>query len=71
MHYQFLINQGFKQVVSTHPAAIPGQVLINLAQSTVGDHNALPYLKHIFRMAIAECLQGKQLQSKLLLKSLL
>ncbi len=69
-HYQFMIDLGFKQTLPSS-SSIPGHILLSIAAEFAQHDQQLPYLKTIFRQAIASCLQGKQLQSKALLKVLL
>lgn len=67
-HYQFILSEGFvykPQASNT----IPGSALIKIAQDQWSDQQLAAYAKFIFRQAIADCLQGKQLMSRQLLKS--
>jgi DNA repair protein RecO (recombination protein O) len=68
VHYQFILGEGFI-ALSASAQTIPGEVLIRIGQDIWGDGELLTYAKFIFRQAIADCLQGKSLMSRELLKS--
>jgi len=66
--YQFILGEGFVQK-PPGPLAIPGEAVVKIGQDIWDDKSLAKYAKFIFRQAIADCLQGRTLVSRELLKS--
>ena len=67
-HYQFNLREGFvfKNQTNNH---IPGEIILKISENDWTNQAQLAYAKFIFRQAIADCLQGKKLISRELLKT--
>lgn len=68
-HYKFILGEGFVAKVAADSQTIPGDILLKIDQDQWAEGDLAGYAKFIFRQAIAECLQGRTLMSRELLKS--
>jgi DNA repair protein RecO (recombination protein O) len=68
--YEFILKEGFILKNQGHQT-IPGEAILKIGQGDLSDQTHSSYAKGIFRQAIAECLQGKKMMSRELLKSFL
>jgi DNA repair protein RecO (recombination protein O) len=68
--YQFRPEYGLQPSVADAPDAIPGSALLNLAQERLESTADLDHARRLLRAALAQCLEGRSLNTRRIARSL-
>ena len=64
LHYQFQPSQGLYQVREDVPGAYAGRTLLALREESLDDAQALDVARRLLRQALDHCLEGRELRTR-------
>jgi DNA repair protein RecO (recombination protein O) len=70
MHYQFRIGQGLAEVREDAPGAYSGRCLLALQEEDLSDAESLDVARRLLRQALDQCLEGRELRTRTVARSM-
>jgi DNA repair protein RecO (recombination protein O) len=71
MYYQFRVGEGWSEVRETSPGAYAGRCLLALQDEELRDAESLEVARRLLRQALDHCLEGRELRTRVVARSML
>jgi DNA repair protein RecO (recombination protein O) len=71
LHYQFRAGLGFLEVRDDAPGAYGGRSLLALREEALDDTPALDVARRVLRQALDHCLEGREIRTRTVARSML